>query len=203
MTVNITMENKIIDYIDAYFPEEKQRMVLGDGKRKNPTIALVGEAPGRQEVEADRPFVGQAGKNLDVFLQSIHLQREDLYITNVVKFRPTKKSQAGNLVNRTPTTKEIQGFTPFLLDEIITVNPKVIVTLGNTPLYALAGEKTIGLCHGKPRTINVAEKNYTLFPLYHPAAVIYNRQLKATYQEDLKKLHKWLQGYKNHPDCDN
>ena len=167
-------------------PYQEKRLVFGDGSLR-PQIMLIGEAPGGEEEKQGRPFVGKAGKNLTEFLTAIALQRKDLYISNVVKFRPTKESpKTGKPINRPPSKEEIAFFLPFLQEEIRLVNPKWIVTLGNVPLKAVTGENiSIGDCHGTPRPL---AENRRLFPLYHPAAVIYNRSLKETYHADLQKL---------------
>ena len=108
-----------------------RRVVFGDGKI-NAEIMLIGEAPGGEEEKQGRPFVGKAGKNLDEFLEIVGLEREDLYISNVVKIRPFKLSPKTNKpVNRPPDKAELSFFVPLLHKEIELVNPKLIVTLGN------------------------------------------------------------------------
>jgi len=176
--------------MEAY-PDEK--LVLGRGNLNSP-IVLVGEAPGRKEVEFNEPFVGQAGKHLDEFLQVLELDKEDIYITNSVKYRPTKLNpKTGRLSNRTPTAKEIESFRSFLLEEIDIIKPKIIVTLGNTSLKSLFEKDVkIGDVHGKLISVEIYDNKYNLFPLYHPAAVIYNRSLKEVYLNDLQNLKKEL-----------
>lgn len=152
-------------------------------------VMLIGEAPGEQETIMRRPFVGKAGKNLDAFLQMAGIGRGELFVSNVVKMRPWKISAAGNVVNRPPTRMEIKAFTPWLLREIELVSPKVIVTLGNTPLTALTDTShTVGEYHGKMITAAAG----TLYPMYHPASVIYNRSLESVYCEDVYKLGEML-----------
>lgn len=166
-----------------------KKLVFGDGDN-NAKVMLIGEAPGREEEEQGRPFVGKAGKNLTEFLSIIGLKRNDLYITNVVKFRPVKISEKGTISNRTPTKKEIIEYKSFLLKEIDIINPKIIITLGNTPLKALLGDNvSIGNVHGRVTKFN----DYNLFALYHPASIIYNPPLKSIYAEDLIKLKNFLQ----------
>lgn len=169
----------------------EKKVVFGEGS-KNAKIMLIGEAPGKFEEEMGRPFIGQAGKNLDEFLSILGLNRDDLYITNVVKFRPTKKDpKTQRLSNRAPNKKEIELSKKFLIKEIEFIKPRIIVTLGNVPLKALLFEKaSIGEYHGK--LINLSDKK--IFPLYHPASIIYNRSLYDVYLEDLKKLRKVLEG---------
>ena len=161
--------------------------VFGEGKL-NAKIALVGEAPGGDEEKAGRPFVGKAGKNLTEFLSSLNLSREEVYITNAVKLRPSKPSpKTGRELNRTPNSKEIQFFNPYLHRELEIISPKYIVTLGNIPLRAVSGfDIRIGDCHGRVIDIPCVYEN--IFALYHPAAVIYNQSLKDTYMNDLEKL---------------
>ena len=138
-----------------------------------------------------RPFVGKAGKNLDEFIELAGLKREDLYITNVVKFRPTSISEkTGRKVNRTPNREEIEEFVPLLKKEISSYNPYLIVTLGNVPLKAVTGNNrlSIGDCHGKIMEL----EGLNIYPLYHPASVIYNRNLKNVYASDVKNIKEYI-----------
>ena len=153
----------------------------------NAKIALIGEAPGGEEEKFGEPFVGKAGKNLSEFLSIIGLTRSDIYITNVVKIRPTKISpKTGGDLNRSPNSKEVAFFTPFLHRELEIIAPNYIVTLGNVPLRAVSGQSLkIGDCHG---TILKGCAYKSVFALYHPAAVIYNRSLKEVYLNDLEIL---------------
>lgn len=182
-----------IEPINAQYAEAfagQYTLVPGEGN-PHAALLLVGEAPGAQEEAQLRPFVGQAGKNLDAFLAGVSLDREALYITNAVKFRPTKAGKAGRLSNRTPAREEVEAFRPWLFAEIAAVNPRVIATLGNTALRAVTGlPATIGEVHGKPLRL---ENGWTLFPLYHPASIIYRRELKETYAADIARLRAYLQ----------
>ena len=109
------------------YADEPKILVFGEGDPKA-RLVLIGEAPGEQETIAGRPFVGKAGKNLDEFLALSGLKREELYITNTVKFRPTRRSSAGNWVNRPPTQEEVKLCLPFLLRELDSLTPAVIAT---------------------------------------------------------------------------
>lgn len=184
----------------AFFDElsivEQKPLVFGEGPDQNPVLMLIGEAPGEQEALLGRPFVGKAGKNLDAFLQAVHLRREDIYITNVVKVRPSKISAAGRVVNRPPTREEKTLFIPWLMREIDMVRPDALVTLGNVALQAFLDD-VIGNRHGRwtPAVITPAPgTSFTLplFALYHPASVIYNASLKDTYAADLETLARSL-----------
>jgi DNA polymerase len=163
-------------------------IVTGEGN-PHARIMLIGEAPGREEVEQKKPFVGKAGKNLSEFLDAIGLKREDIFISNAVKFRPTTVSEYGSISNRAPTEEEIKTFLPYLLKEIEVIAPEIIVTLGNTPLKALLGDGAgIGKMHGKLTSF----KNIKLYPLYHPAAIIYNTELKEVYLKDVLNLKNYI-----------
>lgn len=172
------------------YPGEK--IIIGYGDLNSPII-LIGEAPGAKEIEIGEPFVGQAGKHFEEFLEVLNIKREDVYITNSVKYRPTKMNpKTKRLSNRTPTNKEIDIFRPYIHEEIKIVNPKIIITLGNISLKAIFNENLrIGEVHGKLMDIEIGNVNYKVFPLYHPAAIIYRRELKDVYMEDLKRLKKY------------
>jgi DNA polymerase len=170
---------------ELYAGEEKV-LVYGEGAKKA-RIMLVGEAPGAQEALMGRPFVGKAGKNLDEFLEISGFKREELYITNVVKFRPTRISAAGRTVNRAPTREEVQLFLPWLKKEIASIKPECVVAMGNTALTALYGKAVIGAVHGQ----FLEAEGRLLYPVYHPASLIYNRALADTYREDLLRLANW------------
>lgn len=171
------------------YPGEK--IIVGYGDLNSPII-LIGEAPGAKEIEIGEPFVGQAGKHFEEFLEVLNIKREDVYITNSVKYRPTKMNpKTKRLSNRTPTNKEIDIFRPYIHEEIKIVNPKIIITLGNISLKAIFNENLrIGEVHGKLMDIEIGNVNYKVFPLYHPA-IIYRRELKDVYMEDLKRLKKY------------
>lgn len=186
-------------FFESMWPAEEKPIVFGEGQWHSPEIMLIGEAPGEQETLQGRPFVGKAGKNLDGFLSVVGLLREEIYISNVVKVRPVKISAKGTVSNRPPNREELELFTPWLMREILLVQPKTIVTLGNVALKALLGqEKNIGQCHGAETAAEISipgEKGLwscRVYPLYHPASIIYNRALVTTYQEDLQRLRELL-----------
>lgn len=167
-----------------------QNIVFGEGNIEA-EVVLIGEAPGEKEEETGRSFVGTAGKNLDEFLEIVGLSREDIYITNVVKIRPYKVNpKTGRKSNRPPTKKEIGNSIGILREQLEFIKPRVVVTLGNVSLKAVLGDDNakIGTYHGKPLDL----KNFILFPLYHPASIIYNRSLYDTYIEDVNNLKVYL-----------
>lgn len=184
MISDIYMEMK--ESSEKVFPGRK--IIFGEGS-VNADILLIGEAPGGEEEKKGKPFVGSAGKNLDKFLEIVGLEREKIYITNVVKLRPYKLSPKTNKpVNRSPNKEEIDFFKEYLYREIEAVNPEIVVTLGNTALRAVFRDKKaiIGDYHGK--LCNIFGIN--IFALYHPASIIYNRELEKVYLNDLDNLRK-------------
>lgn len=178
-------------FFRTLYAGEERVLVFGEGK-PHARIMLTGEAPGEQETIKRRPFVGKAGKNLDEFLAKTGFDRAEMYVTNAVKFRPTRVSPAGNIVNRPPTREEIELFLPWLKKEIALVSPACVVTMGNTALQALMGRKTvIGDAHGR----FACRDGQMVFPIYHPASLIYNRALAPQYERDLLVLQAWRREY--------
>lgn len=177
-------------FFASIFAGEDKPLVFGEGYAARPQLMLVGEAPGEQEVLQRRPFVGKAGKNLDEFLELAGLDRSAIYVSNVVKIRPTEKGPTGRTRNRAPNQEELALFTPFLMRESAMVQPGIIVTLGNVPLQAYLGKhQTVGQCHGK---VHLTQEGMRVFSLYHPASMIYRPQLRETYAEDIMALKELL-----------
>ena len=160
---------------------KKSNPVLGEGN-PNADIMFIGEAPGAKEDELGRPFVGAAGKLLDELIASIGLKREDVYISNVVKYRPPE--------NRDPTDEEKAQCMPWLKMEIAIVKPKVIVPLGRHALGHFFPKLGMTEAHGKPQKIT---DGISVFPIYHPAAAMYNGGLRQALFDDFKALHKFLE----------
>ena len=170
---------------NKYFP------VIGEGNH-NAEIMFVGEAPGENEAKTGRPFCGRAGKVLDGLLESVGIERKDVYVTNIVKDRPPG--------NRDPYPEEIEIYAPYLDRQIQIIKPKVIATLGRFSMqyimnrYALEWEiAPISAIHGKifqGRTLNTDSQSstFSFVPFYHPAAAIYNQHLLDTLKEDFKVL---------------
>ena len=173
---------------------ENEQIVLGDGCISGPLI-IVGEAPGKDEVSQGKPFVGAAGKNLKEFMDLIGITRESVFITNAIKYRLAKLNEKTNrLINRPAARDDIVNNQHWLHKEITLLRPKIIVTLGNVPLKAVTNDfnASIGEMHGHVHTCNIGEKAYLLFPLYHPASIIYNRSLKDIYNNDVLILKEVL-----------
>jgi DNA polymerase len=156
--------------------DQATQVVFGEG---NPTAELmfIGEAPGAEEDATGRPFVGQAGKLLDKIIAAIGFKREDVYITNVVKCRPPN--------NRKPTSDEMQACEPFLFNEIEIIKPKLIVTLGATPLTCLIGTKE-GIT--KTRGQFHYFQGIPVMPTFHPAFLLRVPERKREVWEDMKQV---------------
>lgn len=161
-------------------------IVVGRGN-SNADILFVGEAPGRNEDEQGLPFVGRAGKNLDGFLNKVGLSIEDIYIANILKCRPPE--------NRDPLPEEIRAHTPWLLEQIKQIKPKVICSLGNyaTKFFLSEGnvdemksQPGITSMHGKIKFVNINGVKIKLIPLFHPAAIIYKRDLMPLWEKDMQ-----------------
>ena len=159
--------------------QEATNLVMGHGNL-NAKFLFVGEAPGKQEDISGTPFVGSAGKLLDKLLDSIDVNRSDVYITNIVKYRPPN--------NRDPLSQEKSDFAPFLATEIGIIDPKVVITLGRHSLNYFLPSAEIGKVHGTTSSTDIGNKTYKLLPMYHPAAAIYNRSLEATLFTDIQHL---------------
>lgn len=154
--------------------------VLGEGN-PHAAVMFIGEAPGQKEDELGRPFVGAAGQFLNALLTSIGLKREDVYISNVVKYRPPE--------NREPEPIEKEQCMPWLMLEIALIKPKVIVPLGRHSLGHFILDKTITEAHGKAFQIS---EECTIFPIYHPAAALHNGNLRQTLEQDFQALGAFL-----------
>ena len=177
-------------FFKPLWPGEDKPLVLGEGKDREPALMLIGEAPGETEVIKRRPFVGAAGKNLDEFLTLARMNREDIFVTNTVKIRPTEIGPTGRARNRAPNKEELSLFIPWLFKEIQAVKPRFLVTLGNVPLKALTENKnTVGDCHGQWLH---SKAGTPLFALYHPASIIYRRTLATVYEQDVLTLAEAL-----------
>ena len=187
------IEKDLSDLYEEYAQNFTDRaLVFGDGKF-GVSIMLIGEAPGKDEIAQGKPFVGKAGKNLNEFLESINLNRTDIFITNVIKYKLFKVNPiSGRESNRPALREEIESSISYLHREINIISPQIIVTLGNVPLRAVLNDfspkSTIGLAHGRIRDAVINSEKYFLYPLYHPASIIYNQSLKSVYSDDVRNL---------------
>lgn len=164
--------------------KEATNLVMGDG---NPQadIVLIGEAPGKNEDIQGLPFVGAAGRFLNEMLASVNLERKDIYITNIVKYRPPG--------NRDPLPEEKKAFWPYLVRQLQVIQPKIVVTLGRHSMeYFLPGVK-ISQAHGQPKRVAFGDTKLVIVPLYHPAAALYNGGMRPALLEDFMKLPKIIE----------
>jgi DNA polymerase len=154
--------------------------VFGDGN-PNARIVFIGEAPGKKEDETGKPFIGAAGKFLAEMLASINMKREDIYITNIVKYRPPD--------NRDPEHHEKIECAPWLYAELNFIKPDLVIFLGRHSMTHFLPELIISEAHGKlvHRKIPYLPTEYFL-PLYHPAAALYNGGMRVTLLEDFAKI---------------
>ncbi len=154
-------------------------LVMGDGNLDS-DIVFIGEAPGKNEDLQGLPFVGAAGKFLNEMLAAAGMERKDVYITNIVKYRPPN--------NRDPLPGEKAAFLPYLLKQIEIIQPKIVITLGRHSMeYFLPGMK-IGQIHGQPTRIQIGDQKMVIMPLFHPAAALYNGSLRQTLIDDFLKV---------------
>lgn len=156
-------------------------------------IVFIGEAPGKKEDETGEPFVGAAGKFLNEMLASVGLNRDDIYITNVVKYRPPN--------NRDPLPEEVAACWSWLRAQIELIDPDIIILLGRHALERFVPGKRISVEHGKAFRRTVPDLGtYVFFALYHPAAALYNGSMRETLMKDFAKIPKILEMLGNERD---
>lgn len=184
MTDKSTLLNELALKISSSDATAKLRstatqLVMGTGNLEA-QIVLIGEAPGKKEDETGLPFVGAAGRFLDQMLEAAKLSRSDIYITNIVKYRPPE--------NRDPTTAEKASFLPYLLRELEIIDPKVVITLGRHGMEYFLPNAKIGEVHGQLKQVIINGRKITIAPLYHPAAALYNGSLRQTLIDDFLRV---------------
>lgn len=179
-------ESPLYEYrvANKFFP------VVGEGSH-TAHIMFIGEAPGKNEAETARPFCGKSGKVLDDMLESIKLNRSDVFITNIVKDRPPE--------NRDPTEEEIKLYAPYLNRQINIIQPRVIATLGRFSMSYVMNHFGLGTqvgqisaLHGKEFVAKTDYGSVTIIPLYHPAVALYNGDNKQTLLDDFAVLKKYI-----------
>jgi DNA polymerase len=151
--------------------EGATQLVMGDGN-PDADLVFIGEAPGKNEDIQGKPFVGAAGRFLNEMLEMIGLRREDVYITNIVKYRPPG--------NRDPYPEEKQVFLKYLESQLEVIQPKLVVTLGRHSLNCFLPDLQISQVHGQPKRYN----GRVYLPLFHPAAALYNGAMRKTLIDD-------------------
>jgi DNA polymerase len=170
------IKQKIIaDKITPELAAGATQLVFGTGN-PDAEIVFIGEAPGKNEDLKGEPFVGAAGQFLDEMLAMIGLERSDIYITNIVKYRPPN--------NRDPLPDEKQDFLPYLESQLEVIQPLLTVTLGRHSLNCFLPELQISRCHGQPKRY----KGRVYLPLFHPAAALYNGDMRQTLIDDFASI---------------
>lgn len=164
--------------------DQATQLVLGDGN-PDADIVIIGEAPGKNEDLQGKPFVGAAGKFLNDMLAQAGMDRSDVYITNIVKYRPPD--------NRDPLPAEKKAFWPYLLRQLEIIDPKVVITLGRHSMEYFIPEGKISEIHGhalreKVKYHDGREHEWLIVPLYHPAAALYNGSLRQTLIDDFLRV---------------
>ena len=168
------------DNICPDLAQEATQLVFGDGS-PDAQLVFIGEAPGKNEDEQGLPFVGAAGKFLNEMLAMIDLKREDVYITNIVKYRPPG--------NRDPYPDEKAAFLPFLRRQLEVIKPKLVVPLGRHSMgVLLPADLRISQCHGQAKRY----QGQVYLPLFHPAAALYNGAMRQTLIDDFARIPKIL-----------
>lgn len=155
------------------------QLVFADGNPEA-NIVFIGEAPGKNEDQQGIPFVGAAGKFLNEMLETIGLKRADIYITNIVKYRPPN--------NRDPLPEEKQAFLPYLVRQLEVIKPKLVITLGRHSMEYFLPNLKISAVHGEPKRITLGTRKQVILPLFHPAAALYNGGLRQTLIDDFAKI---------------
>lgn len=162
------------------------QLVMGDGN-PDADIVFIGEAPGKNEDEQGLPFIGAAGKFLSEMLAAADMSRADVYITNIVKYRPPN--------NRDPLPEEKAAFLPYLLRQLEIINPKAVITLGRHSMEYFLPDAKISQIHGHAVRKKVVyhdqkEHEWLIIPLYHPAAALYNGSMRQTLIDDFLNVPK-------------
>ncbi|MDP6704399.1 MAG: uracil-DNA glycosylase [archaeon] len=187
------IRKNILENTNLALRESAANLVFGKGN-SDAEILIIGEAPGEKEDLQGIPFVGRAGKELDKLLHMINISLEEVYIANILKYRPPK--------NRDPKQSEIEEHTPYLIEQIMAIQPKVIVTLGNfATKFVLAGFDSnkmkeiegIAKVRGTPVKISLGNSKFTVIPIYHPAAILYRPAWREQLEKDFQKIGQVLQ----------
>ena len=176
------LKNKISLIDNCDLKSNAKKMVFSDGDI-NSQIMIVGEGPGEKEDEVGKPFVGDAGNLLNKMLSAININRERVYITNVVNFRPPN--------NRKPTSAEINRYSLYLREHILIINPKILIIMGSAAMEALVGNNLkISKDRGKWKEIIIKNKTFTSIITFHPAYLLRQPEQKKYSWSDLKEIRK-------------
>jgi DNA polymerase len=176
------LKKKIKNITNCNLKESAKQIVFSDGNQ-NSHLMIVGEGPGQKEDEIGKPFVGDAGKLLDKMLKAINIERKNIYITNVVNYRPPN--------NRKPEPSEITRYSEFLREHISIINPKILILMGSTAMESLFGNKIkISKERGVWKELIINQKTYLTMITFHPAYLLRQSDQKKFSWFDLKEIRK-------------
>ena len=177
-----SLENKIKAIENCNLKKNASKIVFSDGSIQSP-IMIVGEGPGQKEDEIGKPFVGDAGNLLNKMFKAINIEREKIYITNVVNYRPPN--------NRKPEPSEINRYSEYLKEHISIINPKILILMGSTAMEALLGSnKRISKERGQWKEVIIKQKNYKTIVTFHPAYLLRKPDQKKFSWKDIKIIRK-------------
>ena len=177
-----SLKDKIEAIENCDLKKNASKIVFADGNIQSP-IMIVGEGPGQKEDELGKPFVGDAGNLLNKMLKAINVNRDKIYITNVVNYRPPN--------NRKPEPNEINRYSEFLKEHISIINPKILILMGSTAMEAILGSnKRISQERGQWKEVIIKQKNYKTIVTFHPAYLLRKPDQKKFSWEDLKIIRK-------------
>ncbi len=176
------LKTKINNIYNCDLKNNAKQIVFSDGNSMSP-IMIVGEGPGQKEDELGKPFVGDAGQLLNKMLAAINIKRENVYITNVVNYRPPN--------NRKPEPAEINRYSEFLREHILIIDPKILILMGSTAMEALLGSKIkITKERGVWKEVIINNKTYIVMITFHPAYLLRQADQKKYSWADLKEIRK-------------
>ena len=176
------LKSKIENLQECELKNNAKKIVFGDGNAESP-LMIIGEGPGQKEDDAGKPFIGDAGILLNKMLTAININRKDVYITNVVNYRPPS--------NRKPEMKEIKKYTEFLYEHVDIVKPKILILLGSTAMEAFFGSNLkISKERGVWKEIIIKDNTFLTMITFHPAYLLRQADQKKYSWIDLKEIRK-------------
>ena len=176
------LKKKIEAIQNCDLKKNSSKIVFGDGNIQS-SIMIIGEGPGQKEDELGKPFVGDAGNLLNKMLKAIKIERQKIYITNVVNYRPPN--------NRKPEHSEINRYSEYLKEHIAIIDPKILILMGSTAMEAILGSnKKISKERGQWKEVIIGKKNYKVLVTFHPAYLLRKPDQKKFSWEDLKVIRK-------------
>ena len=182
------LKKKISNIDNCDLKKNSKQIVFSDGSYESP-VMIIGEGPGQKEDEIGKPFVGDAGQLLNKMLSAININRENIYITNVVNFRPPN--------NRKPEPNEINRYSEFLREHISIIEPKILILMGSTAMEALFGSKIkISKERGAWKELIINNKTYLTMITFHPAYLLRQADQKKYSWADLKEIKKKIDALK-------